>query len=79
MYGLKQSARCCYSTLDEQLISSGYRKSNADGCIYIKLSTNADGQLRFAIFPIYADDIISVSNDIDMLSKEKLLLCQRLK
>ena len=47
IYGLKQSARCWYSTLDQYLISSGYRKSNADGCIYIKLSTNADGQLSF--------------------------------
>ena len=77
IYGLKQSARCWYSTLDQYLISSGYRKSNADGCIYIKLSTNADGQLSFVIFAVYVDDIISVSNDIDMLSKEKLLLCQR--
>jgi len=36
IYWLKQSARCFYSTLDEQLISSGYRESNADGCIYSK-------------------------------------------
>ena len=29
------------------------------------------------IFAVYVDDIISVSNEIDMLSKEKVLLYQR--
>ena len=76
IYGLKQSARCWYSTLDQHLVSPGNRKSNADGCIYIKLSASADGQLNFVIFAVYVDEIVSASNDMDMLNKEKFLLCQ---
>ena len=76
IYRLKQSARCWYSTLDQHLVSPGNRKSNADGFIYIKVSASADGQSNFAIFAVYVDDIVSASNDMDMLSKEKLLLCQ---
>ena len=41
--GLKQSARCWNSTLDQHLKLSGYRKSNADGCIYIKFIQKSDG------------------------------------
>ena len=33
IYGLKQSARCWNVTLDDFLVSSGYRKSNADNCV----------------------------------------------
>ena len=40
IYGLKQSARCWNTTLDEYLKSAGYRKSGADGCIYIKSIRN---------------------------------------
>ena len=36
IYGLKQSARCWKSTLDEYLKSVGYCKSNADECIYVR-------------------------------------------
>ena len=76
IYGLKQSARCWNSTLDQHLISSGYHKSNADGCIYIKVC-NTDGQIGFVIMAVCVDDIIPISNDIHMLNREKSLLCQR--
>ena len=57
--------------------SSGYRKSNADGCIYIKLIKKSDGQISFVILAVYVDDIIPVSNDISMLNGEKESLCRR--
>ena len=49
IYGLKQSARCWNTTLDEYLKSAGYRNSGADGCIYIKSIRNDDGHISFVI------------------------------
>ena len=36
IYGLRQSARCWNATLDQYLQSAGYRKNEANGCIYTK-------------------------------------------
>ena len=77
IYGLKQSARCWNSTLDEALISSGYRKSDADGCIYVKSVKNSDGHISFVILAVYVDDIMPVSNDKVMLNAEKASLCKK--
>ena len=41
-----------------------------------KSKTNADCFISFVILAIYVDDIISVSNDVEMLNKEKDLLCK---
>ena len=71
IYALKQSARCWNQTLDSFLIGNGYRKSGADNCIYVKSKTNANGFISFVIMAIYVDDIIPVSNDVEMLNKEK--------
>ena len=77
IYGLKQSARCWNSTLDKALISSGYRKSDADGCIYVKSVKNSDGRISFVILAVYVDDIMPVSNDKVMLNVEKASLCKK--
>ena len=55
---------------------NGYRKSGSDNCIYVKSKTNANGFISFVILAIYVDDIIPVSNDVEMLNKEKDLLCK---
>ena len=77
IYGLKQSARCWNSTLDEFLTSSGYRRSAADECIYIKQIKNSNGKISFVILAVYVDDMLPVSNDIDFLNAEKKSLCDR--
>ena len=77
IYGPKQSARCWNLTLDEALISSGYRKSDADGCIYVKSVKNSDGRISFVILAVYVDDIMPVSNDKVMLNVEKASLCKK--
>ena len=77
IYGLKQSARCWNSTLDEALISSGYRKSDADGCIHVKSVKNSDGCISFVILAVYVDDTMPVSNDKVMLNAEKASLCKK--
>ena len=76
IYALKQSARCWNQTLDSFLIGNGYQKSGADNCIYVKSKTKADGFISFVLLAIYVDDIIPVSNDVEMLNKEKDSLCK---
>ena len=77
IYGLKQSARCWNTTLDEYLNSVGYRKSNADGCIYVKSLKEVNGHISFVILGVYVDDIIPVSNNPQLLKAEKAALCKR--
>lgn len=77
IYGLKQSARCWNVTLDQYLQSAGYRKSDADGCIYTKTVREASGRIIFVILGVYVDDIVPVSNDIELLNAEKAALCER--
>ena len=77
IYGLKQSARCWNSRLNEFLTSSGYRRSAADECIYIKQIKNSNGKISFVILAVYFDDMLLVSNDIDFLNAEKKSLCDR--
>ena len=79
IYGLKQSARCWNATLDAYLRSAGYRKSDADGCIYVKSIKNDNGHISYVILGVYVDDIIPVSNDVAMLNSEKEALCRRFK
>lgn len=59
-YGLKQSARCWNSTLDTFLRSSGYQRSNANNCIYIKQVKNADGKVNLCILAVYMDDKLCI-------------------
>ena len=73
---LKQLARYWNETLDTLLMTNGYRKGNADSCIYVKSIKNEDGFISFVILAVYVENIIPFSNDIDMLSAEKKLLCK---
>ena len=77
IYGLKQSARCWNTTLDECLKSVGYHKSNADGCIYVKSVKEVNDRISFVILGAYVDDIIPVSNTPVLLKAEKAALCER--
>ena len=77
IYGLKQSARCWNTTLDEYLKSFGYYKSKADKCIYVKSVKEANRHISFVILGVHVCDIIPVSNDPAMLKAEKAALCER--
>ena len=72
LYGLKQSARCWNQTLDNLLVTNGYRRSPTDECIYVKTVKRDDGFISFFILAVYVDDIIPVSNDVKMLKPENL-------
>lgn len=77
LYELILSSRCWNTMLGKFLISSGYHKRNADGCVYIKLTKKADGTASFIILAVYVDDIIPLSNDIELLKIEKASLCTK--
>ena len=72
LYGLKQSARCWNTTLDEYLKSVGYRKSNADGCIYVKSVKDVSNHISFVILGVFISYIIPVSNNIALQEQRKL-------
>ena len=72
IYGLKQSARCWNSAIDNFLRTNGYTSFDADECIFIK---EVDG--NFVVQGIYVDDLIPISNHVPMLEAEKAKLKQQ--
>ena len=69
IYGLKQSSRCCFNTIDEFLENSGNAKSSSDPCIYIK----REGE-DIMLIALYVNDLIPASNSKSMLLREKAAL-----
>ena len=59
IYGLKQSSRCWFKTMDDFLKNSGYVQSSSDPCLYIMLIS------------LYVDDLIPACNSKSMLQREK--------
>ena len=76
IYGLKQSARCWNMTIDRYLKESHYIQSTADPCIYSK-SENRSGKNCLIIIAVYVDDTILASNDVAMLTAEKIKLSKK--
>ena len=76
LYGLKQSARCWNATLDEYLLSEGYTRSDADDCIYIKF-INFNDRECFVTLAVYVDDVVPISDSIEVLATEKSKLKHR--
>lgn len=76
LYGLKQSARRWNQTLNNFLVTNGYRRSSADECIYVKTVKRDDGFISFVILAVYVDDIILASNNVKMLKAERESLCR---
>ena len=72
IYGLKQSSRCWFNTIDEFLENSGYTKSSSDPCIYIK----REGE-DIMLIALHVDDLIPASNSKSMLRREKEALQER--
>jgi hypothetical protein len=72
IYGLKQSSRCWYRTIDQFLKNSGYVQSSSDPCLYIKREGD-----NIMLIALYVDDLIPASNSKRMLHKEKEALRKR--
>ena len=54
-----------------QWIPIGYKKSTADSCVYIKSVISTNGKVNLIINAIYVDDMIFLSNAVEMLKTEK--------
>lgn len=64
LYGLKQSARCWNEKLHSTLLKLGFRRGQADPCIYNK----QEGEL-FIFILLYVDDMLVACQDINMTRK----------
>ena len=71
LYGLKQSSRCWYATLDQYLKELGVLQSDSDPCVYIAAVD------EMAIVGIYVDDIVIACGSEEQLKKFKSSICKR--
>ena len=58
LYDLKQSARCWNLRINKVIIDSGFRKGEAEACLYVRGSG-----VSITYVLIYIDDILIASND----------------
>lgn len=65
LYGLKQSARCWNSKINEVLLKSGFRRGSADLCLYVK----GEGDNLIYVL-IYVDDLIFASVKDEVIREE---------
>jgi hypothetical protein len=60
VYGLRQSGREWYRTLDKSLRDLGFKRLHSDPCMYVKRNPKDDSQM--IILLVYVDDVIVASN-----------------
>ena len=66
IYGLKQSARCWNSELDQKLRSIGFIQSENDPCIYTRIT---GGELF--VIAVYVDDLIQAGKNEEEIEEVK--------
>lgn len=76
LYGLKQAPRCWFAKLTTALKRFGFKQSYSDYSLF----TFIKGGKSLRVL-VYVDDLILVSNDLDMLAKFKIYLsdCFKMK
>lgn len=72
IYGLKQSSRVWYKTVEEFLVNLGYVKSLFESCVYYKRNG-----CKLTIVALYVDDFLILSNDMKEKSRLKYNLGQK--
>lgn len=72
LYGLKQSPRCWNIVLNDYLLSIGFRRCDADNCIYVR---NTDCGLF--LIAVYVDDLILASHTLKQMAEVKSCLASR--
>ena len=66
LYGTKQAARQWNEALDKHMKDQDFKSANADPCIYTRID-----QDEYTIVAVYVDDIIVMSQDIQVIEKFK--------
>lgn len=72
LYGLKQSSRCWNLVLDEYLTSLGFRPSDADQCVYVRVTNGVK-----SIIAVYVDDLVILSDTMDSMQDIKTALSSK--
>jgi hypothetical protein len=69
LYGLKNSGKLWYDTMNEFMVSIGFTRSNIDKCMY---TYKAGSTITHAL--VYVDDILLIGNDTSHRSNTRSLL-----
>ncbi|KAG4038241.1 hypothetical protein PC123_g26197 [Phytophthora cactorum] len=72
LYGLKQSPRMWNQTIDNFMLELGFKKCEANHCIYVKRD---DQDMIFVA--LYVDDLVLASNNDKLLKSTKKALSER--
>ena len=72
LYGLQQSPKNWFSTMDDHLSNIGFRSLKSDPCVYV-----FEDKTDTAILTIFADDILLLGNIKQLLGKLKKQLMGR--
>nr|KYP66486.1 Retrovirus-related Pol polyprotein from transposon TNT 1-94 [Cajanus cajan] len=70
LYGLKQAPRQWYKKFDSFIKSQGFKRTDADPCVYINRYPNG----KFLILLLYVDDMLIVGQDVQMIKNLKVEL-----
>lgn len=70
IYGLKQAARLWNIAFDSFLKQLKFKQIYADACVYIHSYEHSG----YVIIALYVDDLLILSNDVDLISKTKIML-----
>ena len=69
LYGLKQSPRQWYKRFDSFMLSHGFKQSNYDSCVYLKI---INGSVIYLL--LYVDDMLIAAKDKSKIAKLKAQL-----
>ena len=72
LYGLRQSPRCWYGTVDEHVVEIGLKSLKSDPCVYIYSEGGA-----IYVLTLYVDDVLLLGKDRKVLERIKRKLMGR--
>ena len=73
LYGLRQSPRCWYGTVDKHVVEIGFKSLKSDPCVYIYSEGGA-----IYVLTLYVDDVLLLGKDRKVLERIKRKLMGRL-
>ena len=74
LYGLKQSPRCWYEELSKHLVSTGFKQSRADPCVFYKWSNG-----NLTVISVYVDALILQADLVQEMLEVKEQLSRRFR
>ena len=72
LYGLRQSPRCWYGTVDKNVVEIGFKSLKSDPCVYIYSEGGA-----IYVLTLYVDDVLLLGKDRKVLERIKRKLMGR--